>query len=125
MDSDFGFGGPPGFGPPPLFQFAFTAIIVIIIGVFVFIVGRGLLTWSRNNAADRLTRPALIVAKRTKVWGGSGQSSASTSYYMTFEFEDGERLELGLNGNEFGLLVEGDHGTLTYQGTRFIGFTRN
>lgn len=125
MDSDFGFGGSPGFGPPPLFQFAFTAILVIIIGVLVFTVGRGLLTWSRNNAAERLTRPALIVAKRTKVWGGSGHSRARTSYYMTFEFEDGERFELELQGNEFGLLVEGDHGTLTYQGTRFVNFTRN
>jgi hypothetical protein len=58
------------------------------------------------------------------VSGGSGDSSASTSYYATFEFEDRNRLELGVGREQFGYIVEGDQGTLTYQGTRFKDFSR-
>lgn len=43
---------------------------------------------------------------------------------MTFEFENNERLELKVPGKEYGLMVEGDTGTLSFQGTRFISFIR-
>ena len=51
-------------------------------------------------------------------------SSASTSYYATFEVESGDRIELPLSGSEYGMLAEGDRGTLSFQGTRFLGFER-
>ncbi|NLE37166.1 MAG: DUF2500 domain-containing protein [Pirellulaceae bacterium] len=57
--------------------------------------------------------PALIVAKRTEVSGGSGDSSASTSYYLTAEFEDGRRAEfLPARPELFGRVAEGDAGVL-------------
>ena len=43
---------------------------------------------------------------------------------MTFEFDSGDRAELHVPYNEFGLLVIGDHGDLTLQGTRYISFDR-
>ena len=36
----------------------------------------------------------------------------------------GDRMELEVPDMEYGLLVEGDRGRLTFQGTRFLGFER-
>ena len=33
-------------------------------------------------------------------------------------------MELHVMGNEFGMLIEGDFGKLTFQGTRYLGFER-
>lgn len=48
-----------------------------------------------------------------------------TRYYVTFEFESGDRLELMVDGSEYGLLAEGDNGMLSFQGTRYLGFVRD
>ena len=48
----------------------------------------------------------------------------STTYYVTFEFESTDRLELQVTGTEYGLLYEGDQGILTFQGTIYLGFDR-
>ena len=50
--------------------------------------------------------------------------SVSTSYYATYQLDSGERLEFSVGGREYGMLAEGDQGTLTYQGTRYKGFER-
>ncbi|WKL05192.1 DUF2500 domain-containing protein [Paenibacillus amylolyticus] len=54
-----------------------------------------------------------------------GDSSATTRYYVTFEFDNGERTELIVGGNHYGMMVENDRGMLTYQGTRFKHFERD
>jgi len=84
---------------------------------------------SVNNLGQPLSgRPAVIVAKRnhTSVHGGQGNMPAgsSTTYYVTFEFGHGERAEFRVPSREFGLLAEGDAGTLHFQGTWFRGFDR-
>ena len=43
---------------------------------------------------------------------------------MTFEVESGDRFELKVPRSEYGLIVEGDQGKLTFQGTRFLNFER-
>ncbi|UJF32967.1 DUF2500 domain-containing protein [Paenibacillus hexagrammi] len=116
---------PMGFdGPPLIFKAMFVLIPLIIIGMIVFSVINGINIWARNNSSPVLRRDATVVTKRTKVWGGSENSSASTSYFVTFEFDDQSRLELQLSGSEYGLIAEGDRGTLTNQGTRFNAFQR-
>jgi hypothetical protein len=52
-------------------------------------------------------------------------TSSSTTYFATFEVESGDRMELKVPDNEYGMLVEGDIGKLTFQGTRYKGFERN
>lgn len=47
-----------------------------------------------------------------------------SKYFVTFEFESGDRVEMPVDGSEYGLLVEGDTGKLTFQGTRYLGFSR-
>ena len=49
----------------------------------------------------------------------------STSYYVTFQVESGDRMEFAVTGAEYGLLIEGDQGALTFQGTRYLGFQRS
>ena len=49
---------------------------------------------------------------------------ASTTYYATFQVASGDRMEFQVPRREYGFLVEGDRGRLTFQGTRFLGFER-
>ncbi len=94
-------------------------------GIILFTIIRGIKVWSNNNKQPRLNVDAIVVSKRTEVSGGGADSHSSTWYYVTFQFESGDRLELSVNGREFGLLAEGDVGDLDFQGTRYHGFTRN
>ena len=93
---------------------------------------KGIGEWNKNNNSPRLTVDATVVAKRDHVShhhhhnaNGGMHTTRSTSYYVTFQVESGDRMELKLSGSEYGLLVEGDHGKLTFQGTRYLGFQRN
>lgn len=49
---------------------------------------------------------------------------SSTSYYVTFQVDSGDRMELSVSGSEYGVLAEGDKGQLTFQGTRYLTFDR-
>ena len=49
---------------------------------------------------------------------------SSTSYYVTFQVDSGDRMELYVSGSEYGVLAEGDKGQLTFQGTRYLTFDR-
>jgi hypothetical protein len=117
-----------GFGLFSVFPFL---IFGLVIAVFVVALVRGLLQWDRNNHSPRLTVDATVVAKRTHVSGhhrhgsnGSYHHSTSNSYYVTFQFESGDRLEMHVPGSEFGMLIEGDAGKLTFQGTRYLSYER-
>lgn len=119
-------------GFSPFDDFMFTAgpififvIFVIVIGGIIFAIIKSVGQWSSNNNSPRLTVPAQVVTKRTETWGGSGDSSARTNYYVTFQVESGDRMELEMSGKEYGMLAEGDIGILTFQGTRYLGFERN
>mgnify|MGYP000784206328 FL=1 len=48
--------------------------------------------------------------------------STDTTYYVTFQVESGDRMELSVDDSEYGMLVEGDEGKLTFQGSRYLGF---
>ena len=111
-----------------IFPFLFITVFVIVIGTFVVMAVRGVGTWSKNNASPRLTVSAQVVTKRTQVSHHHHQDSmhhTSTSYYATFQVESGDRMELSVSGSEYGMLAEGDQGSLTFQGTRYLGFERS
>ena len=50
---------------------------------------------------------ALVISKRTEISGGSNDSSASTWYYVTFQVESCDRMELAVRGSDYGMLAEG------------------
>jgi len=109
-----------GFG---MFGILFTLMFLLVFGMFIFIFVKNIAEWSKNNNSPRLSVPAHVVAKRSHT--SHHNNHHSHSYYATFQFESGDRLELHLSGSEFGLLAEGDSGILTFQGTRYIEFQRN
>ncbi|MGE7622292.1 DUF2500 domain-containing protein [Viridibacillus sp. NPDC096237] len=122
-DSFFSTGGffvGAGFGG----IFISIIFIIVFLGI-IFTIVKGISQWSKNNASPILTVPAEVVTKRSKTSGGSGDTSPSTRYYTTFEVQSGDRIELPVSGSEYGMLVEGDFGLLTFQGTRYKGFERN
>lgn len=126
-----GFGGMGGFGGFGMFRVMFTIVFLLVIGTFAVILVKGIGQWSKNNRSPRLTVPATIVAKRTNVsrhrhngTNGHHHYHTSTTYYVTFQVESGDRMEFHISGQEYGLLVEGDRGNLSFQGTRYLGFER-
>lgn len=121
-----------GMGPDSSWMFDLTGTVipiflVVMIGIVAVSAGRGLLQWSRNNSSPMLTTPARIVSKRSELRQQQSQEegvSSRTSYYITYETENGERMEFKVDGNVYGMSAEGDRGLLTYQGTRYHGFQR-
>ena len=118
MDSFF-FGG--GF---EIVFFLIFGVIAVMILVTLF---RGLSQWNKNNHSPRLTVEARVVTKRQNIshhHSGDHMSTTSSRYYVTFQVESGDRMELQMTGPEYGMLAEGDRGRLTFQGTRYVSFER-
>lgn len=119
-----------------LFTAMFFIIFLLFIVIFIMNITKGVSAWNKNNQSPRLTVEAQVVAKRTDVTfhnqgspgdinGGHGfTATSSTRYYVTFQFESGDRIELPVAGQDYGILVEGDKGRLSFQGTRYLGFDR-
>lgn len=121
-------------------ELIFTLVPIFIGSVFVFVLGsilfiavNGAAQWSHNNKQPIRDVKARVVAKRTttsRTGGGMHgdefhhHGSTQTTHYAAFELDSGDRIEFRLRGSDFGVLLEGDHGVLSYQGTRFKGFSR-
>ena len=130
MMSGFGFGGFDLFSTlvPIFFGIVFAFIIGMMIVMFVHIVKEK----RKNDASPRLSVPATVVTKRTNVshrhhHGANDMDycTTDTTYYVTFQVGSGDRMELRMTGRDYGMLFEGDRGTLHFQGTRYLGFDRS
>lgn len=120
-----------------LFSLLFPLVFLLALGTILFTLVGNLRTWNKNNHSPRLTVQAAVVAKRTQVsrhrnanagdaTGAHGYTTSSvTTYYVTFQVESGDRMELQVGGAEYGMLVEGDTGKLNFQGTRYLSFQRD
>ena len=119
-----------------LLDMMFPIVFIVVFGIIIVSAVQGIGTWHKNNNSPRLTVPTVIVAKRESVTqhqhpnagdasGAHGfHTTTSTAYYVTFEFESGDRMEFHVSGSEYGMLAEGDAGRLTFQGTRYLSFER-
>ena len=126
----------PGFGGMGLldsfmfgggFEILFFLIFALVLCLFIVMIVRGVSQWHRNNNSPRLTVEATVVAKRMNVSRHHTDNTMShtfTTYYATFQVESGDRMELEVDGSDYGMLVEGDTGKLSFQGTRYLGFER-
>lgn len=103
-----------------IFPFIFILIFCFVFGTIISTVVKSAKQNHQNNNSPRITSDATVVTKRTKVWG----DHSHTVYFATFQFESGDRLELEIPHTQFGYLVEGDKGKLTFQGNRFMSFER-
>lgn len=110
-----------------IFPVIWSIMFLLIFGLIIVTIVRGLKQWSKNNHSPRLTVDARVLAKRHDVSrrrsaGEHHHYHTTNSYFVTFEVASGDRMELQLQGHEYGLLIEGDTGKLTFQGTRYLGF---
>lgn len=104
----------------------------VVFGIIIFSLIKNISQNNKNNNSPQLSSEATVVTKRTDVSHrhhntsvNSGMMSiSSTTYYVTFEFPSGDRMEFCVSDYEFGMMVEGDRGTLTFKGTRYISFLR-
>lgn len=118
------------------FEIMFTVVFALVVGMFAVVFIRGIGEWHHNNQSPRLTVDAVLVGKRQDVThhhhpnGGDAtgahgfHTSVSTSYFVTFEVESGDRMEFLIGARDYGMLAEGDQGRLSFQGTRYLGFER-
>lgn len=116
-----------------MFNILFPLMFLCVVGIILYTIIGNILTWNKNNHSPRLTVPATVVAKRMEVThhhnngtnNMGGMTTTHTSYYVTFQVESGDRMELRVDGSDYGMLVEGDAGKLSFQGTRYLGFERS
>lgn len=108
------------------FEVIFFLMFLLVLGSIIVGVVRRISQWNENNHSPRLTVNADVVAKRADVsyHHNNESTTSSTSYYVTFQVESGDRMELSVSGREYGMLSEGDYGKLSFQGTRYLGFER-
>jgi len=112
-------------------ELIFYLMFFTVFGVFVLTFVKGIAEWHRNNNSPRLSVDAEVVTKRENVntnhhnHNGHMHISHSTTYYVTFQVASGDRMEFCVPAYDYGTLVEGDHGILSFQGTRFLGFERS
>ena len=105
-------------------------VVIIVLVVVVFVVlpiirsvkSRDPIASLRrvNRGAAVISASARIIAKRTDTRNFLGQRV--THYFSTFELPDRRQLELEVSGPVAGQMVEGETGTLTWQGTYFVSF---
>lgn len=114
-----------------VYKFLIYAIPALIVIAAIFHYGRKILRWSDNNHSEKTTQQALIVKKNEKEQifrnhssGGMGIPVTSTRYYVTFMLNDKkQRFEVPMV--DYIKVKEGDEGTLTFQGTRFVSFEKS
>ena len=103
------------------------AFIFMIICTLVILMIR-FYQWNRNNHSQQQNVKATIVSKRTKTKvyhhsnGAEAHTTSSTTYYITFQVEHGDRMELKVKDAVYGLLATGDQGLLIFQGSRYLDF---
>lgn len=109
------------------FQIMFFLMFILIFAVFFIVFFLIIKQWNHNHKSPRLSVKAKIVDKRQEFDNHHHQNNHTINaiyYYVTFEVESGDRIELNVDFHSFGMLITGDEGTLTFQGTRYLGFER-
>ena len=115
-----------GFG---IFGVIFILLFILVFATFIVVFSRIIRQKRKHDRSPRLTVPVTVVSRRADVRvhhhnNTNMHHTTSTTYYATFEVESGDRMELHVPATEYGLLIEGDQGDLTFQGSRFLSFER-
>ena len=109
-----------------LFEAIFPLFFLFVFGIVVFVFVKSIVQWGKNNKSPRLTVDATVVDKHAQRHHHHHETHYhdTSSFHVTFQVESGDRMVLQVPANEFGYLVQGDRGKLTFQGTRFLSFQR-
>lgn len=107
------------------------AMLVIFVVIMIFAIPAGLAMGKKINnniygddeyGATKEEKNAKIIARRAT---SHPLNQAVMINMVVFELANGSRIELAIKDpNTYGIMVEGDRGTLKYQGKKFVGFER-
>jgi Protein of unknown function (DUF2500) len=116
------------------FGIMFTIVPILIVIVFVIVIGGIIMNGARyfkNARSPKQTLYARVIAKRLDVrnrshnhGNGIGGVHSRTYYYITLEFDNGQRKEYLDIRSLYGLVVEGDQGYAAVQGDWIVAFER-
>ena len=106
-----------------------VAIAVVII-IFIIDKGKKISRWSDSLHEEQKTVTATLIEKEEITSAHSNGLSrnpgsipfSSTTYRLTFETLDGEKLTFNVEGFNYGGVKEGETGSLTYQGIYYLSF---
>ncbi|GGG14681.1 DUF2500 domain-containing protein [Paenibacillus aceti] len=126
-----GFGGSP-FGGIDHFMFSAVPVIIgiIFVAVIITLIVNGA-KYVKNATSEKESNYVRIVSKRMDVRHHSNMndqnsfSSSHTYYYITLQFENGQRKEYLDVKNLYGLVAEGDEGYAAIQGDWIVAFERS
>lgn len=124
-----------------IFMVLFFVLFFGVIGLFIWRVASVGRAKAQVAAAPEVQAQARVVDKRLETLspgtagpaelGSSyvvqvpmGESTAWQLYKITFEQAGGQRFELSVPADQYGLIVEGDSGTVTMKGPDLLSFTR-
>jgi len=107
------------------------AMLVFFVVIMIFAIPAGLAMGKKTNndiygddeyGETKEEKNAKIVATRNTP---HPLNQTIFVYMVVFELADGSRIELAIkDAATYGILIEGDCGTLKYQGKKFISFER-
>lgn len=118
------------------FNVLFSFMFLIVAAVIVVTIIKSMAQHHRDNNSPRLNVKAVVVDKREEirheqqpvagdVTGAHGYHiKISSSYWITFQVESGDKMDFLVDGNEYKRLSEGEEGNLLFQGSRYLGFEK-
>ena len=102
----------------PIMFFAIFATVLVFMGIMF---ARATGNYKNNMKLPRISAHAKVVSRRTfsePVANGAGRRK----YFMTFEYDTGDRAEYAVSEDAYSYFDVGDEGTITVRGTEFISF---
>ena len=112
----------------------YVLIGLIISGItLAYIIARFLSERKKFKNSPIINERAFVLSKRTITRGKIHNDKQndriteriSTGFFVTFQFENGDRMEFEISEKRYGVLIENDIGLLTYQYTKLINFERD
>lgn len=103
-----------------------AARVALILILLVIAFRRPILQWLRDRRAPRLAVSAAVGEKRSELVTVKTQYGKMRvmEYHVSFRLDDGACLTFRVEEAEYTRLTEGARGTLSCQGSRFLGFAR-
>jgi hypothetical protein len=102
----------------------FVAFLPILFLILLFALVYFIPKWlqrQKDNREELINTAATVLSKR---YHAPSKYIVSYTYHITFELADHRQVELRIPAKRYGSIVEGDHGILQYQGSRFIKWVK-
>lgn len=103
--------------------------IIASLGVAIYQIALGVREWNHNNRQPVTDLSATVASKRKEAEEELTPSddnhfpqSPPPQYFVTFTLDTGESREFLVTELKYDALRVGDSGTLSFQGTRYLGF---